>query len=128
MATRRAATFEDLEVYKLAFEFQQEIFQISRAWPKTEQYSLTDQVRRASRSIGANIAEAWAKRRYAAHFLSKLTDADGEQNETRHWLKTALACEYIAEQEYQTLFARCQEIGRKLGRMMADVEQWTVGR
>jgi len=65
--SKRVASFEDLEVYKRAFELQQEVFHISRAWPKTEQYSLTDQVRRASRSVGANIAEAWAKRRYAAY-------------------------------------------------------------
>lgn len=77
MVKRRVTSFEDLDVYKLAFELQQEIFQISKAWPKAEQYSLTDQVRRASRSIGANTAEAWAKRQYVAHLVSKLSDADG---------------------------------------------------
>lgn len=128
MVRKRVASFEELEVYKLAFELQQEIFQVSRAWPKAEQYSLTDQVRRASRYIGANIAEAWAKRRYAAHFLSKLTDADGEQNETRHWLKTALSCEYVDTSRQAGLVEKCQRIGAMLGRMMADAEQWTVGR
>ena len=121
---RRVASFEELDVYKLACELQQEIFQISQAWPKAEQYSLTDQVRRASRSIGANIAEAWAKRKYVAHFVSKLSDADGEQNETRHWLKTALACEYIVERECQTLVAKCRAIGQKLGRMIIDADSW----
>lgn len=126
--SQKVASFDDLEVYKRAFELQQGVFRISTVWPKAEHYSLTDQIRRASRSIGANIAEAWAKRRYPAHFRSKLTDADGEQNETRHWLKTALACEYITKKEHQMLVAQCHDVGRKLGRMMADAEQWTPRR
>ena len=123
---RRVASFEDLDVYKLAFSLQQETFQVSKTWPKDEQYSLTDQIRRSSRSIGANIAEAWAKRRYAAHFVSKLTDADGEQNETRHWLKTALACDYLGMEQHADLDKRCKRIGAMLGRMMADSGCWTV--
>jgi len=119
-----AKDFEDLEVYQLAAALQQEIYERTKRFPADEKYSLTDQVRRSSRSVGANIAEAWAKRRYRAHFISKLSDADGEQNETRHWLKTARACEYITEQECQTLVATCQDIGQKLGRMMADADRW----
>jgi four helix bundle protein len=84
--------FKDLRVYQLAFALQQEIFEISKRFPAEERYALTDQIRRASRSIGANIAEAWQKRRYVAHFISKLTDADGEQAESQHWLNTAMAC------------------------------------
>lgn len=122
---RRVASFEELEVYRLALELQQEIFRVSLRWPKNEQYSLTDQVRRASRAIGANLAEAWAKRRYAAHFVSKLTDADGE-NETRHWLKTALACEYIDAKTQGDLEGKCKHIGANLGRMMADSDSWTI--
>ena len=87
--------FQDLNVYKKAFELQQKIFKITKRFPKEEIYSLTDQIRRSSRSIGANIAEAWQKRRYEAHFVSKLSDADGEQAETQHWLETSLACDYI---------------------------------
>jgi four helix bundle protein len=125
MGKRRVASFEDLDVYKLAFELQQEIFQISKAWPKAEQYSLTDQVRRASRSIGANTAEAWAKRQYVAHFVSKLSDVDGEQNETRHWLKTALACAYLDAGQHAYLDEKCKRIGAMLGRMIADADSWT---
>jgi len=84
-------SFKELNVYKAAFELQQKIFEITKEFPKEEQYSLTDQIRKASRSIGANIAESWQKRRYQAHFVSKLSDSDGEQAETRHWLDTSLA-------------------------------------
>jgi four helix bundle protein len=83
-----------------------------------EDYSLTDQIRRSSRSIGANIAESWAKRRYPAHFLSKLTDADGELQETLHWLKTAKACEYVSAADHERLIPQLQQIGRLLGSMI----------
>ena len=116
--------YEDLDVYLLAFELQQEIYELSKRFPNEERYSLTDQIRRCSRSIGANIAEAWSKRRYKAHFISKLTDADGEQLETRHWLKTALECGYIVTQEHRNLVSICHEIGKKLGRMMIDADKW----
>jgi len=86
-------SFNELEVYRLAFAVQQEIFELSKRFPKEEAYSRTDQIRRSSRSVGANIAEAWRKRRYPAHFASKLTDSDGENAETQHWLRTALACQ-----------------------------------
>lgn len=79
-----ANSFRDLEVYKLSREFSKEIFDLTKRFPPEERYSLTDQIRRSSRSVGAQIAEAWAKRRYEKHFVSKLTDADGEQQETQH--------------------------------------------
>ena len=82
-------SFRELEVYKLSRQLAKEIFEISKKFPKEEMYSLTDQVRRSSRSIGAQIAEAWAKRRYEKHFISKLTDADGEQQETQHWIENS---------------------------------------
>jgi len=85
-------------------------------------FSLTDQVRRSSRSVGAQIAEAWAKRRYEKHFISKLTDADGEQQETQHWIETALDCGYISPTQATTLLEKCAEIGRMLGGMMAKAE------
>ena len=84
-----AKSFRDLLVYQKARQLAQEIFQVTSTFPREEMFSLTDQIRRSSRSIGAQIAEAWAKRRYERHFLSKLTDADGEQQETQHWLETA---------------------------------------
>ncbi len=95
-----AKSFRDLEVYKLARELAQEIFKLSKCFPKEETYALTDQIRRSSRSVGAQIAEAWAKRRYEKHFISKLTDADGEQQETHHWLETAFDCGYINKNNF----------------------------
>lgn len=82
--TKLAQSFREMEVYQEAFRLQQEIFEITKRLPVEERYSLTDQICRSSRSIGANLAESWAKRRYPAHFLSKLTDADGELQETFH--------------------------------------------
>ena len=117
-------SYEELDVYLLALQLQQEIYDMSKSFPHEERYSLTDQIRRSSRSIGANIAEAWAKRRYKAHFISKVSDSDGEQLEARHWLKTALKCKYIAVEEHQILVSKCKEIGQKLGRMMADADHW----
>jgi len=87
-------------------------------------FSLTDQIRRSSRSIGANIAEAWAKRRYEKHFISKLTDSDGEQMETQHWIETALDCEYIDNKTSSQLIQKCLEIGRMLGGMMEKSEMF----
>jgi len=121
---KRVERFEDLEVYQAAFTLQQDIFDVSRVWPREEQYALTDQIRRASRSIGANIAEAWAKRRYEAHFRSKLTDADGELNETRHWLRTAMECKYLPGNGAVELLERCNKIGGKIGRMIAGSSSW----
>jgi four helix bundle protein len=120
----RIERFQDLKVYQLAFELQQEIFELTKTFPKEEIYSLTNQIRKSSRSIGANISESWQKRRYNAHFISKLTDADGEQAETQHWLDTSLTCEYISSEEYGRLFLKCKEIGRMLGKMMQEPEKW----
>jgi four helix bundle protein len=111
-------SFRDLEIYKLAFSIQQQLFTLSKSWPKVEDYALTDQIRRSSRSIGANLAESWAKRRYPAHFLSKLTDADGELQETLHWLETAKESHYIDLDEYERLLGQLQEAGRLLGSMI----------
>lgn len=115
---------QDLEVYAAAFELQQAVFHQSKRWPKDETYSLTDQVRRSSRSIGANLSEAWAKRRYPAHFLSKLTDADAELAETRHWIETAFACAYLSEGEHSALIEKIVGVGRKLGAMIQKHDQF----
>jgi four helix bundle protein len=120
--TERIGSFRDLKVYKLAFALQQEIFEKSKGFPKEELYSLTDQIRGSSRSIGSNIAEAWQKRRYQAHFVSKLSDSDGEQAETQHWLDTSYACAYISADEHHYLLEKCKEIGRMLGGMMSNPE------
>ena len=120
----RIQRFQDLKVYKLAFELQQEVFELTKTFPKDETFSLTNQIRKSSRSIGANISESWQKRRYVAHFVSKLTDADGEQAETQHWLDTSLACEYISREEHERLFQKCKKIGGMLGKMMNEPEKW----
>ena len=114
--------FRDLIVYKKSRQLQQEIFKLTSKFPKEETYSLTDQVRRSSRSIGANLAEAWAKRRYEKHFVSKLTDSDGEQMETQHWIETALDCEYIDQNASAQLLETCLEIGRMLGGMIEKAQ------
>jgi four helix bundle protein len=116
--------YEDLEVYKLALKLQQEIFVLTFSFPKEEQFALTDQVRRSSRSIGANISEAWRKRCYVAHFRSKLTDSDTEQAETQHWLRTASLCKYISGMEFNKKLNECRHIGSMLGKMIIDVERW----
>lgn len=122
--SKRIESFRDLNVYQLAFKLQQEIFGVSKSFPGEERYSLTDQIRRSSRSIGSNIAEAWQKRRYQSHFVSKLSDADGEQAETQHWLQTALNCHYLLPQENDRLMHSCREIGAMLGKMMSAPEKF----
>ena len=113
-----AKSFRDLLVYQKAKKLSREIFEISRNFPKEETYSLTDQIRRASRSIGAQIAEAWAKRRYERHFVSKLTDADAEQMETQHWIDEALDCRYLDPKQAEKLTKELLQIGRMLNSMM----------
>ena len=116
---RHARGFRDLLVYQKAHEVAKGIFEISKCFPKEELYSLTDQIRRASRAIGAQIAEAWGKRRYEKHFVSKLTDADAEQMETQHWLDMATSCGYMPKVEKEILETHLKEIGRMLNAMMA---------
>ena len=95
--------YSDLLAYRINFRLSQEIFELSKQFPKEEMYALTDQFRRASRSIGANIAEAWGKRRYEKHFVSKLTDADGERLETQHWLRTSYSCRYLGKEQAEKM-------------------------
>jgi four helix bundle protein len=121
---QHARSFRDLIVYQKSRQLQREIFKITQSFPKEEMFSLTDQIRRSSRSIGSNISEAWAKRRYEKHFISKLTDADGEQMETQHWIETALDCKYIDQKTSVQLVEKCLEIGRMLGGMMAKAEMF----
>ena len=113
-----AKSFTELIVYQKAKAVSKTAFQFSKTFPKEEMYSLTDQMRRAARSVGAQIAEAWAKRRYERHFVSKLTDADAEQMETQHWVGEALDCGYITPAQAEGLKADLLEIGRMLGAMI----------
>jgi len=117
-----AESFRDLLAYQKGRKLAREIFQITTTFPKEEMFSLIDQMRRSSRSIGAQISEAWAKRRYERHFLSKLTDADGEQQETQHWIEIAADCSYLTEKQAAALIKKCEEIGRLLGGMMAKAD------
>jgi len=117
-------SWRELGTYKSAFELQQQIFEASKTWPREESYSLTDQIRRSSRSIGANIAESWAKRRYPAHFKSKLTDADGELQETLHWLDTAKACDYMNSSQAADLAILAESTGKQLGSMINQHESF----
>ncbi len=119
-----ARRFQDLGVYKKARQLSREAFIATKAFPPEEKFALTDQLRRASRSIGAQIAESWAKRRYEKHFVSKLTDADGEQMETQHWLTSAFDCGYLSREETQRLGGLCLEIGRMLGDMMQKADHF----
>ena len=110
--------FKDVEVYKLARQLSKQIFEISMKFPKEETYSLTDQVRRSSRSVGAQIAEAWAKRRYQKHFVSKLTDAVGEELETQHWIEAAQDCAYLSPEISTGLLEKYDTLGKMLNSMI----------
>jgi four helix bundle protein len=107
--------FTELETYAKSFALAGRVFVISKRWPIEERYSLTDQIRRAARSVGANLAEAWGKRRYEAHFVSKLTDADAENHEVEHWLLSAHRDGYLDDAELNDLLADKREVGRMLG-------------
>jgi four helix bundle protein len=97
-----------------------QIYEVSKDWPKEEMYSLTDQIRRSSRSVCGNLREAWAKRRYEAHFISKLTDCDGENGETDVWLDFAKACGYITTEQHDQLAQKCISVGAMLGSMIVN--------
>ena len=117
-----AESFRDLEVHKLSRKLSREIFEISKKFPKEEMYSLTDQIRRSSRSVSGQIAEAWGKRRYEKHFESKLTDADAEQLETQHWIQTALDCSYISKETANDLLQQYFSLGKMLNSMINKSE------
>jgi four helix bundle protein len=122
-----ATRFGDLVVYQKARRVTDRIFELTKAFPKEETYSLTDQVRRCSRSIGAQIAEAWGKRRYARHFVSKLTDADAEQLETQHWILVAFSCSYLTGEQEQALLDDLAEIGCMLHSMIQKADLFCGG-
>ena len=111
---------KDLDVYKKAYDLAMAIFQISKKFSAEERFALTSQIRRSSRSVCLNLREAWAKRRYEAHFISKLTDCDGENSETDSSLDFARDCELITGEQHRDLARMCQEIGKMLGAMMKN--------
>jgi four helix bundle protein len=120
----KVADYKDLRVYKLGFDSAMELFELSRTWPFEERYSLTDQIRRSSRSVCTNIAEAWRKRRYEAAFISKLSDSDGEAAETEVHLDFALRCTYLAADKHAKLRDQYDHICRQLTKMMDDAGSW----
>jgi four helix bundle protein len=119
-------TFQDLLAYKKSFSLAMKIFDITKSFPKEETYSLTDQIRRSSRSVPVTIAEAYRKRIYPKHFYSKLTDSDGENSETQVWLEFALACNYINNELHQELLAASNEIGKLINYMLLNPEKFGV--
>src|SRR5437763_7499904 len=113
-------TAKDLEVDKVAYELAMKLFELSKHFPSEEKYALTSRIRRSSRSVCLNLREAWAKRRYEAHFISKLTDCDGEINETDSALDFARDCGFISSENHERLVGICSEVRRMLGAMLND--------
>jgi four helix bundle protein len=117
---------KDLTVYKTAYQVSMQIFELSKRFPREEQYALTSQIRRSSRSVCMNLREAWAKRRYEAHLVCKLTDCDGENSETDTSLDYAKDCGFITSEEHASLTASCCEIGKMLGSMIQNPKQFLI--
>ena len=117
---------KELTVYKKSYALAMRVFALSKRFPKEEMYALTGQIRRSSRSVSQNLREAWAKRRYPAHFLSKLTDCDGENNETDTSIDFARDCGYISPQEHAELTGLCTEVGKMLGSMIQHPDPFLI--
>ncbi len=122
----RIKTHEDLEVYKLAFDAAMEIFELSKEFPTDEKYSLTDQIRRSSRSVCTNIAEAWRKRRYKGAFIAKLSDSEAEAAETQVWIKFAVKCGYMTAEIGRDLYEIYNQILGSLVNMINKPENWLL--
>jgi four helix bundle protein len=118
------STFQELKVYQIEFKLALEIYEMTKTFPAEEKYSLTDQIRRSSRSVCANIGEAYRKRRYPKHFISKLSDSDAENTETQVWLDFSLSFKYIIREEYEKLIQKSEEIGKLLNYMMNNPEKF----
>jgi four helix bundle protein len=123
---KKIGTHKDLRVYQLSFEAGMEVYKISKLFPKEEMYSLTDQIRRSSRSVSGNIAEAFRKRRYPKSFIAKLTDSEGEAAETQVWLDYALACNYLDKEQHVILFDKYDHIIAMLVNMINKPDNWTL--
>jgi four helix bundle protein len=118
--------FKNLLAYKKAYRLAMDIFEISKTFPKEETYSLTDQIRRSSRSVCSNIAESYRKRKYIKHFISKLTDTDAENSETSVWLDFSRDCNYIKSDLHSELNNRCIEVGKLINNMINKPEKFGV--
>ena len=122
----KVESHEDLEVYRLAFSAASRIFQLSKSFPREEMYSLTDQIRRASRAVCSGIAEGWRRRRYVAAFVNKLNEAEGEGAETQVWAAFALECGYISKQECDEINEMYDHVLRMLVKMIIHPEPWLI--
>ena len=119
--------YRRLLAYQTAYKLAMEIFQLTRDFPSDEKFGLTNQIRRSSRSVCTNLAEAFAKRRYPAHFISKISDADGENTETSVWLDFTKDCQYISSGKFNELRMKVDEIGRLLGDMLNNPNKYRTG-
>ncbi|MEO1255994.1 MAG: four helix bundle protein [Bacteroidota bacterium] len=117
-------SFRELTVYKKAFSLAMEIFKITKDFPKEETYSLTDQIRRSSRSVCTTVGEAYRKRQYEKHFISKTSDADMENTETQVWLDFSLSCQYLDRVRYNELMEKSEEVGKLLNHMISYPEKY----
>ena len=117
---------KELRAYKLSYELAMDIYRTSKTFPPEEKYALISQIRRSSRSVPMNLREAWAKRRYEAHFISKLTDCDGENGETETSLDFARDCEFITLDQHSVMVEKNKEIGRLIGSMLNNPTQWIL--
>ncbi len=126
MENKKVKTHEDLEVYQNAFEAAMKIFELSKRFPIEEKYSLTDQIRRSSRSVCANLAEAWRKRRYKAAFIAKLNDCESEAAETQVWLKFAVKCGYLDRTSGREIYATYNQIIGSLVKMINAPDNWLL--
>ncbi len=119
-------SIKTMEIYRKAYDLAMQIFQLSASFPDEEKYALTSQIRRSSRSVCLNLREAWAKRRYEAHFLSKLSDCDAENSETDSSLDFARDCNYITSEEHQKLTDLLSEVGKMLGSMLVNPDKFLI--
>jgi four helix bundle protein len=126
VGVRKIESAKDLVVYKKAYELAMKIFELSKHFPIDERFALTGQVRRSSRSVCLNLRESWAKRRYEAHFVNKLTDCDGENSETDSSIDFAKDCRYITETQHAELTALNREVGKMLGSMIKHPESFLL--
>jgi four helix bundle protein len=124
--TSKIKTHEDLDVYQVAFKAAMKIFELSKKFPAEERYSLTDQIRRSSRSVCSNLAEAWRKRRYRAAFLAKLNDSEAEAAETQVWIQFAVRCGYMEPDDGRELYAIYNQILGSLVKMITKPENWLL--
>ncbi len=117
---------EDLEVYQIAFDAAMEIFELSKTFPKEEKYSLTDQIRRSSRSVCANLSEAWRRRRYKGSFILRLNDAEAEAAETQVWLKFAVKCQYLDLDSGRKLYSQYNQVLGSIVTMTNNADKWLI--